>query len=215
MELEAIITKVVAGQGFHSFTPFTDTYLLGKQGITSGRLILDDGRHINAGQRKHIYATLRDISLHTGHMPEECKAIMKYSYIEQCGSDYFSLADCTMTTARLFLQFLIEFCLEWDIPTKDNLIDRDPDTAHYIYACLVHKKSCLSGHKAELHHVDSVGAGRNRKDIIHKGMRVLPLTRAEHREAHTIGQDTFDAKYHVFGIKLDDSLCEIWKVKGG
>ena len=45
------------------------------------------------------------------------------------------------------------------------------------------------------------------------GYRVLPLSRAYHTEAHTIGQKSFDEKYKVYGIKLDKRLCEIWKVR--
>lgn len=213
MEAETIITEIVNGEGFYSFTPFADTYLLDKQGITSGRIILDDGRCISSIQRRHIYATLRDISLYTGYEPEQCKAIMKYDFLAQFGGNYFSLSDCNMTTARLFLQFLIDFCLEWDMPTKDALLDRDPDTARYIYSCLIHKKCCITQKKAQLHHVDAIGMGRDRNDIIHEGMRVLPLYWKLHRETHDIGRDTFDAKYHVFGIRLDKYLCEIWKVK--
>ena len=65
----------------------------------------------------------------------------------------------------------------------------------------------------QLHHVDAVGMGRNRKDIIHLGMRVMPLRSDLHYEAHTIGQNSFEEKYKVFGIKLDEDLCRIWKVR--
>lgn len=175
---------------------------------------LDDGRTISALQRRHIYGTLRDISLHTGFMPEECKAVMKYDFIAASGCNYFSLSDCDMTTARLFLQHLIDFCLEWGISTSDTLLERDPDTARFIYACLTHKKCCITQQKAQLHHVDAVGMGNDRNDIIHLGMRVLPLHWKLHREAHQLGRDSFDEKYHVFGVRLDRYLCGIWKVKG-
>ncbi|MEG1774845.1 MAG: putative HNHc nuclease [Clostridia bacterium] len=55
--------------------------------------------------------------------------------------------------------------------------------------------------------------GRNRRDILHRGMMVLPLSRIKHSEAHTIGKKSFEDKYHVFGIRLDDELCRIWKVR--
>ena len=119
-----------------------------------------------------------------------------------------------MTTAREFLEFLIEFCISEDIPTKDSLINVTPDISRYIYCCLLHKKCCISGKKAELHHVDAVGMGRDRKDIIHAGYRVMPLSRIYHTEAHTIGQKTFEDKYKVYGIKLTDELCDIWHIKG-
>lgn len=193
--------------------PYEDVFTYIKKQLSQCEIRLDDGRTISADQRKKIYATFRDISLYTGHPPEEIKAIMKYEYIVKTGSPYFSLSDVDMTTAREFLEFLIEWCVEWDIPTSDCLVDRSPDVARYLYCCLIHKKCCITGQKAELHHVDVVGGGRNRKEIVHKGMRVLPLTRKLHTEAHTIGQPAFDRKYHVFGIKLDDDLCRIWRLK--
>ena len=186
---------------------------LARKEITQCEIRLDDGRHISADQRKKIYATMRDISLYTGHTPEEIKALMKYDFIAKSGHDYFSLSDTDMTTANQFLNFLIDFCLEFDIPCADSLLERSPDIARYLYKCLIEKKCCITGKKAELHHVDAVGRGRNRKDIIHKEMRELPLCREMHTLAHNMGRDSFCEKYHIFGIKLDTYLCGIWKVR--
>ena len=202
------------GQVLTVIAPFPDDGLLQRHEITECEIRLDDGRTISADQRKKIYATMRDISDYTGHMPEEVKALAKYDFIAKTGCDYFSLSDCSMTTAREFLEFLIEFCVEWDIPTLDSLLDRSPDVSRYLYACLVHKHCAICGLKAELHHVDAVGAGRNRKEIIHEGMHVLPLCRSHHTEFHNIGKQTFFDKYHVYGIKMDHYLCQVWKVKG-
>ncbi|MDU7339343.1 MAG: putative HNHc nuclease [Clostridium sp.] len=193
--------------------PLEDDYLLIKRNITECEIRLDDGRKISADQRKKIYATMRDISIWSGHLPDEIKAVSKYDFIAKTGCDYFSLSDCSMTTANEFLSYLIDFCIEQDIPTTDRLLDRSPDTARYLYTCIIHKKCCITGEKSELHHMDAVGAGRDRKEIIHKGMRVLPLSREMHKEIHSIGIDTFCNKYHVFGIKMDDYLCQIWKVR--
>ena len=185
-----------------------------RKNITECEIRLDDGRRISADQRKKIYALFRDISLWSGHEPDEVKALLKYEYIARTGAEYFSLSDTDMTTAREFLEFLIEFCISEDIPTRDSLINVTPDISRYIYCCLLHKKCCISGKKAELHHVDAVGMGRDRKDIIHAGYRVMPLSRIYHTEAHTIGQKTFEDKYKVYGIKLTDELCDIWHIKG-
>lgn len=212
MTIEGYLQKY-DGETLTIVAQFTNSHLLQKQGITDCEIRLNDGRGISADQRKKIYATFKDISLWTGHVPDEIKAIMKYEFIARTGTEYFSLSDVDMTTAREFLEFLIDFCLEHDIPTSDKLLERSPDIARYIYMCLKHKKCCITGKKAELHHVDAVGMGRDRKDIIHKGMRVLPLYWTLHRESHDIGQKSFAEKYHVFGIKLDDELCKIWRVK--
>ncbi len=194
--------------------PCPDASTLLRQNISSCEVRLDDGRTISADQRKKIYATLRDISLWSGHTPDEVKALCKYDYIARTGNSYFSLSDTDMTTAREFLEFLIEFCLLHDIPTQDSLLERSPDTARYVYACLLHKKCCITGRKAELHHADAIGMGRDRREVIHQGMRVLPLCRRMHTEAHAIGEKTFCEKYHLCPIRLDDDLCQVWNVKG-
>lgn len=194
--------------------PYEDAREYVKKNITQCEIRLDDGRTISADQRKKIYALFRDISLWSGHEPDEVKALMKYEYIARTGAKYFSLSDTDMTTAREFLEFLIEFCISENVPTKDSLLSVTPDISRYLYCCLLHKKCCISGKKAELHHVDAVGMGRDRKDIIHAGYRVMPLSRIYHTEAHTIGQKTFEDKYKVYGIKLTDELCDIWHIKG-
>ncbi|MDQ4679658.1 putative HNHc nuclease, partial [Stenotrophomonas maltophilia group sp. RNC7] len=61
-ELRIIIPKKELGDYLKRFS---------KGGIVQAELRLDDGRTISADQRKKIYATIKDISLHTGHMPEE------------------------------------------------------------------------------------------------------------------------------------------------
>lgn len=194
--------------------PYSDTMRLIRQRITRAEICLDDGRTISADQRRKIYATLRDISLWSGHAPEYLKELMKYGYIGQTGREYFSLSDCDMTTAREYLSFLIDFCLEWDIPCADSLLERSPDIGAYVYSCLVHRRCAVCGGKAELHHVDRVGLGRDRREITHIGMRALPLCRVHHGEAHSLGEESFEGKYHLFGIKLDPDLAKVWKLKG-
>ena len=77
--------------------------------------------------------------------------------------------------------------------------------------CLVYKKCCISGKRAELHHVDTVGMGRNRNEITHIGMKALPLSRKYHIEVHNIGQKAFEKKYHVFGVKIDEVIASKYK----
>ena len=139
---------------------------------------------------------------------------MKYDYIAAEGVPYFSLSNVDMTTANGFLSHLIDFCIQYGIPTYDTpLLDRAPDVYRYLYNCLANKRCCITGRPAELHHVDAVGAGRDREEIIHLGMRVLPLTREMHTMAHQMGSNSFCERYHVFGVELDANLCKIWGVK--
>lgn len=202
------------GETLTIVAPFPDGYILDKRQITECEIILDDGRHISADQRKKIYATFNDISMWTGNTSEEIKAHMKYEFIARYGYPYFSLSNTDMTTAREFLQFLIEFCVENDIACSDNLINRAPDIARYIYCCLINKKCCICGKKTVLHHVDHVGSGRNRKEINHIGMRAEPLCPIHHTEVHNMAQSEFDSKYKIFGIKIDAEITRIHKLKG-
>lgn len=172
-----------------------------------------DGRHISPDQRKKVYALVADISKWSGHMPEAVKEIMKYRFLAEYGGPYFSLSDCDMTTAREFIGYLIDFCVEWDVPVG-GLLDKAEDIGRYLYACVAHRKCPLCGRKADIHEYEAVGAGRNRNRIHHYGQLVLPLCRSHHQEAHDIGRDTFCGKYHIYPISLDEHLCRIigWKI---
>ena len=194
--------------------PFADTEQMIRKGIRTAQVKLDDGRTISSDQRRKIYATFNDIAEYTGHVSDEVKEYMKYDFIAKTGCEEFSLSDVDMTTAKQFLEHLIEFCIYWGIPTKDSLVDRAPDLAKYIYYCTINKRCCISGKKAELHHVDAVGMGRSRKEIIHTGMEVIPLSTSLHQEIHKIGKISFFEKYHVFGVVADEEVCRIYKLKG-
>lgn len=92
----------------------------------------------------------------------------------------------------------------------DMAVNRTDDISAALYSALKHKRCVLCGRDGEIHHVDAIGMGRNRLEIIHLGMRVICLCREHHSEAHQIGQKTFDEKYHVYGIKADGDICRIW-----
>lgn len=188
-------------------------YTIDRQMIRHAEIRLNDGRTISADQRRKIYATLGDISAYTGYTVEELKDHFKARLLAQTGDRWFSLSNVDMTTANQYLESLINFCLEWQIPTLDTLLDRAPDTSRYLYACLVYKRCCICGGRAELHHWQAVGMGRNRKEICHAGMEAVSLCRTHHTEAHQMGKVEFENRYHVYGIKLDQELCETWKLK--
>lgn len=76
------------------------------------------------------------------------------------------------------------------------------------------KKCCICGKVAELHHVDRVGMGRDREDILHEGMEALPLCRLHHTEAHTMPDADFFERYHIpGGIVLDRTLCRLYGLR--
>lgn len=166
-----------------------------------------DGRRITPEQRRKAYALIRDISDWSGHMPEEIKEITKWNFCAEDGRESFSLADIDKTTAREYISYLIEFCFANNVPTRDTCLDRTEDIGKYLYTCLEYRKCTVCNAKADIHHVDAVGLGRNRETIIHTGMNAVALCRKHHQEAHNIGKDTFFERYHIYAIPLDDYLC--------
>lgn len=173
--------------------------------IHKAEIRFDDGRHISAEQRKKIYATIRDIADYTGYPPEICKELMKVEHIVRTGDDEFSLSNCTMDTAREFINTLIEFSMEWGIPLSGLAVDRTDDIGRYLYFCLVHKKCAVCGKPGEIHHVDTIGMGRNREQVDDSEYRKICLCRKHHGIAHQKGMVAFQEIYHVYGIIIKDT----------
>ena len=172
---------------------------------------IPDGRLITPEQRKHAYALLRDISDWMGEMEMAAvKDLMKLKFmVEEMKAierRIFSLADCDMTTAREFIDFLIRFMLVNDIPARQPLTECCGDIEQYIYECLMHRACAVCGKPADLHHVDAIGAGRDRTEVCQIGMAVLPLCRLHHTEFHRTGKDTFMEKYHLQAIPLTRAI---------
>lgn len=192
------------GQTLTIEADFSDAYLMEQRKPEECEVRLIDSRIINADQRKKSYALMRDIGLYTGYMPDEIKAIMKYDFLSRTGLPYFSLSNVDRSTAREFITHLIDFCLEWGVPCRDALLELTDDIGKYLYLCLYHRKCCICGQEAEVHHVDRVGMGRNRDEICHVGMRAMALCRGHHEQAHL--RPDFEKIYHVYGIKPDGLL---------
>lgn len=162
---------------------------------------LDDGRHISAEQRKKAYATINDIAAFTGEMPEVMKEWLKYLHIYRTGCEYFSLSSCSMDTARGYINTILDYALEAGVPLLDFALNRTDDIGHYLYACLKLKKCAICGMSGEIHHVDAIGMGNDRRTLDDSDHRKICLCRVHHTEAHTTGFDSFSEKYKVYGIK--------------
>lgn len=172
--------------------------------VINSEIRIDDNRTITAEQRKKIYATIKDISLYTGHDPEPLKELFKFEYCGLSGQEYFSLSDCSITTARIFINYLIDFILENDIPLSDLALNRTDDIDKYLWSCIKYKRCCICGKEGELHHVDTVGMGRDRRKIDDSNYLKMSLCREHHTEYHKIGKNDFEKKYHIYGIIFND-----------
>lgn len=183
-----------------------DRELLQKQ-VDSIEIRLNDGRTITDEQRRKAYAIEKDIANHTGHFPEEIHEFAKFSFRMQQGIEPFSLGNCSVSVAKDYISYLIDFCFTWGVPTKDTLLNQTDDISKYLYMCLEHRRCAVCNKVADVHHIDAVGMGRDRSQIVHKGMKAIALCREHHQIAHSKGKSFFDY-YHIYGIKLDDYLCE-------
>lgn len=185
-----------------------DKELIQKQ-INRVEIRLNDGRTITAEQRKKAYATIRDISDYSGHAPEFLKEWFKYEYIIKTGGKYFSLSDCSVTVARQYINVLIDFCLHYGVPVYEPMTDRTDDIDAYLYMCLYYRKCAVCGRVADVHHVtgSKIGMGADRDKAHHVGREAIALCRTHHNEAHSREKEFFEEN-HIYGIKLDETLCE-------
>lgn len=167
---------------------------------------IDDGRTITSLQRRKAYATIRDISSWTGYLPEEQKEWLKYLYIERTGNPYFSLSDCSMDTAREFINTILDYALEEGIPLSERGIERTDDIGRYLYSCIKNKRCAVCGRPGEIHHVDAIGAGRDRRYVDDSGYRKICLCREHHTAAHQRGMKAFEQMYHVYGIVVQEDI---------
>ena len=95
------------GEALTVIAPYSDERKLLKQGITQCEITLTDGRSISAQQRKKAYATIRDIAVYSGDVPEYIKEHLKWMFCAENGIEEFSLSDCDMSTAREFISYIL------------------------------------------------------------------------------------------------------------
>lgn len=177
---------------------------------------IPDGRRISPEQRRKAYALMGEIADWAGMTPEDIKLTQKHDFVQKhlegLHRELFSLSDCDMTTARLFVTYLIDFVLEFDVPLKVPLVTLCDDIHKAVYSCLMHKKCIICGKPCDLHHVDRVGMGRDRHDICHIGMECLPLCREHHQEAHQHGDKVLMDKYHLETVQIDEKIARLYRL---
>lgn len=198
--------------------PYSDYITMTKRGYKKCLIQLVDSRPLSGKQRRSCYAMIGEIADYMGEEKAEAKDFLKLRFLTNEATDLadgiFSLSNAPMSLVAAFQRFLVRFIVRHDIPTKVPMLDYVDDIGDYVYACLINKKCVVCGRQADLHHVERIGMGRNRKEIIHEGMECLPLCREHHTEAHTMPDAEFFDKYHLDGgVELDKTLCRIYGLK--
>lgn len=198
---------------------YDDYYTMLKREYNTVRIELTDSRKLSDKQRKSCYAMIGEIADYAGMSKSQSKAILKVKFLADdlgtTADHLFSLSDGSMSLVCAFQRFLVRFILDYDIPCSHRLLDFVDDIDDYLYGCAINKKCCICGKPADLHHTDRIGMGNNRDEIVHEGMKALPLCRVHHTEAHTMGHDAFVEKYHLGTgyVILDKALCKVYGLK--
>jgi hypothetical protein len=204
-----ILGKIVAVKGGGVEFKFTDRSLLSKLSLDvmdeplDAVIRLGDNRHISPAQQRKAYALLDDIAAKFGWTKQEIKATMKYRFGLEYGIDDFSLSNTDMTTAREFINFLLEYVIEHGVPLKNGALELQDDLDTYMYLSLKHRSCVVCGRHADVHHIETVGMGNDRRFIDHREKELIALCRVHHNEAHNMGWPSFSELYHVKGIRLD------------
>lgn len=233
MEIKGLIQSY-DGAYLTIIAPFDKRYELDRKDITDCDIVLNDGRSISNAQRRKIFALVSDIGDYVSRIQnrreymemlralklayvydmadtETVRRQLMLNYCELADRDVFSLSNVDMSTARDFISWLIEKCIDFEIPTNDSLLNLTEEMGRYLYRCVAKRRCAICGKRADIHEVEKVGAGRNRRKIHHLGQEVQPLCRLHHCEVESVGQRSFNEKYHIGTVRLDEHLCGVLK----
>ena len=167
-----------------------------------------DTRLITDKQRKFIFALCSDYEFYTGDDKEMFRLLMQQFNANIREIEIESLSTCSVKYANGLIDTIINFMIDNEVPiSKKHLEDNAYKfTKQQVYAMTLKRVCVVCGGRADIHHIDTVGIGNDRKKISHIGKRVLPLCRVHHSEAHTIGDDKFISNYHLTPITVDEKL---------
>ena len=193
-----------------------------RQDMEKAVVFLPDGRKHSIDQHGKVWALIGEIALWAGykaHESSQVNAVMKRDFLLQrfdrlsaAAIKEFSMSDVDVSTASLYISWLVDFVLENNIPTKRPVTELCEDVQAAVYSAMLHKRCIVCGQKADLHHVDRVGMGGDRRDMCHIGMRALPLCRTHHQEAHQHGDRVLMDKYHLEPVVIDEKIARVYRL---
>ena len=187
-------------------------------------MIASDENGVSAQQRKFAFALLHDIwwSQVGGYWIETPETVKQhfyamYEYYNSLDFGEFSLsaAKGTKTDTNEFINMLLDYAALHDIALSVKpLNELEPqEIAHWEYQCLMNKCCVICGKRpSDLHHLDTIGQGVDRRKTNHLKHRAVQLCRIHHQEAHSLGIETFLQKHHLTGIKIDERIAEVHRL---
>lgn len=167
-----------------------------------------DTRRISEKQRNFIFALCDDISFYTGDEKNYCRIVMQYFNANLREIEVESLSNCSMTYANGLIDTIINHCIDQRIPISGDIIKKNNYRfgSKQVYIMCFKRICAVCGARADIHHVDHVGIGNNRKKISHIGKRVLPLCRKHHSEIHNVGEDKYIDMNCLTPVRVDDKM---------
>ena len=179
---------------------------------------LADRRKLRAKQRRLFFALINDI-VQWSVMPQEYIKDMFYLQYSAYTGKEISLADSSKTSVsdvNVLIDLVIDFMFEWNVPFKEGYKQLPREERYFIYQCCRHRRCLVCGDSADIHHLDTVGMGVDRRKVDHTQKYVMPLCRTHHENYHQLGAEKFAELYHVpiNGIKLDAETLKKLGVKG-
>lgn len=188
--------------------------------LAKGEIRIDDDRLITAAQRGLLYTLFSDIAVkQTGDWSkrsiETVKEDLKAKFcLDQC-KEYFSLSDVKLTTASEFIDYVLEFTFREGIPLKFKSFEVAKEWRNWSYLCFRYRECTICRKKyAEVHHIQTVGMGRNRNKVDHSKMELIMLCNGHHKLAHDLGWITFSNKYYVAGIFVPVATLKALNIRG-
>jgi hypothetical protein len=187
------------------------TIFNGFDGERQAELFIKDPRGFTAQQRRFVFALMQDIYIYTGEPLESLKDVFywQFRYFTGKNISLSNESENTVDEVSTLSELILDFIFENDIPFREGYEIPPQNVEYYFYKCVMTRTCCVCGKKhADIHHVDAVGMGNNRKKINNSGRRFMALCRVCHTKIHTEGFNKFTSKHHVIGIKLNQETIK-------
>lgn len=179
----------------------------GYDGERQAEVFIKDPRGFTVEQRAFVFSLMNDIYRYTGQPFDDLKDIFYWQFRFLTGKSISlkNISTNTVDDVSLLADLVLDFIFDGDIPFKDGYEVPPQNIQYFFYKCLMTRTCCNCGRKpADIHHVDAVGMGNNRKKINNSGRRFMALCRVCHTKIHTEGFSEFTNKRLLMPIKLSD-----------
>jgi hypothetical protein len=162
-----------------------------------GEQIKKESKMITSSMRDKIFVLCKHYSEFNGYDLPYARAELTRLFCDENQITTFSLSNVDIETASKFIGWLIEKSIEIGF-IKDSPIGYSP-TIKIAQEISINKKVCIicGAQKADIHHVDAIGMGRNRNRYDDTKHKKIGLCRKHHIEIEQTGKESFCKKYHL------------------